>query len=272
MARNFSKDGVCMMTLPAGTVGSLVNGASQISFAAWMNASSFSSAKGNYVFVCRLSTNNAVCDLGINGTGGNVLFGGGRSCSGDSFIECAGITGVTLGAWHHVGIILDYAARRIRLYLDGVQEASAVASSWASSVFQWGGAGTWKDSIGSDQNGSAANQFAGSIAEACIWPSDIGAAGFSALAKGFNPYAIGPKKPVLYFPLNGQCSPEIDPASGKLASIAGSIPSSAHPGIVGPAQVLVGGRASYQIPRSIGAILGCRQTLYRGDPFAGQVW
>lgn len=238
MARDFSKNLSNYVSNSGTKIGSLLNGASAVSVAAWANADTLTTgASDNQIVALTIGSGFASVTLSVQGnTTPKVLRAGGRSRSDDGFQSRVATTEFTTGTWHHCGGILDISGDTITPYFNGVSEGSGAVSFAATTYTHTSSSGV--DVIGGNPGTSGPTatqfQFDGRIAEIAFWAGNIGAASFAALAKGASPLIIRPDILVAHFPLIGYQSPEYDCVGGLTGTITGTISKSAHPRIIHP--------------------------------------
>lgn len=231
MARDFTKNASNYMSLGVNQVQPLINGASAISIHALVNLDSFNTgANDNRIITIGVANNLAGIIMEVvGGAGAEVLKIAGRSVSTDSLQSKSATTVVTTSVWHSIGGVLNIGGDTITPYYEGTAEGSGAVTfgnaTWTN------GTPTQLDTIGAGQTAPVATviQTDGRIAELALWKADIGASGFSLLKKGSSPLKINPTNLILYWPLLGTSSPEVDMASGKNGTITGTIDATTHP-------------------------------------------
>lgn len=240
MARDFSKNTANYMSLGINTIVPVLAGSSQISIHAFVTVDSFTASvtfcndilsfffgQGSVAGVLLFDTSS----------GNNRLRAGGRSGTSDIFLGAISPTNLSTGVQYSVGCVFDYAGKRIRLYVDGVQTTNTTVLFANATLTQTSGTNTTYDGIGAGFLGggpiNANRQMDGRISELSIFASDIGLAGFQMLSDGYAADMIGPP-PAFYFPLLGDDSPERDHYGGASGTITGSIPQADHPRIIYP--------------------------------------
>ena len=149
--------------------GSGLNGATAISFAAWIKYTALIGAAntyGNVIFTNRLSLDGAGIWLNIRsdvGQSGKLLVGG-RSRSSDAFQEATSTQVIAAGSWTHIAGVLDYTAKTVTTYINGVATAAS-SLSFGSNTYT-NSTGTIVDAMGTNL-GSALYQ--GLIDDAIIF-------------------------------------------------------------------------------------------------------
>lgn len=162
--------------------GSGLNGATAISFAAWIKYTALIGAAnkyGNVIFTNRLSLDGAGIWLNIRsdvGQSGKLLVGG-RSRSSDAFQEAASTQVIAAGSWTHIAGILNYTAKTVTTYVNGVA-AAASSLSFGSNTYT-NSTGTIVDAMGANL-GSALYQ--GLIDDAIIFPIGLSSTQIGYLA------------------------------------------------------------------------------------------
>lgn len=223
------------MSLGVGSVGPRVNGASAVSLCAVVTADSFSgAANNNRAISWILNSTTAGGYLAVHNGASAVVRVGGRSGNADSFQAANGTTVLAAGTEYRIGGVLDYANDKIRVYVNGVQEANLTVT-FSNSAYTHGTASA-VDAIGGDNIPSSNTnaQFDGRLSEICIWAGDIGDDGFAQLADCVSPALIRPNLIVDYLPLMGANSPERGWFGELSGTIAGTVAKADHPRIILP--------------------------------------
>jgi hypothetical protein len=133
--------------------GSGLNGATAISFAAWIKYTALIGAAnqyGNVMFSKRLSLDVAGIWLNIRsdvGQSGKLLVGG-RSRSSDAFQEATSTQVIAAGSWTHIAGVLDYTAKTVTTYINGVATAAS-SLSFGSNTYT-NSTGTIVDAMGTN--------------------------------------------------------------------------------------------------------------------------
>ena len=240
MARDFSKNASNYMSLGINTIVPVLAGSSQISIHAFVTVDTFPASVTfcNDILSFAFGQGSAAgVFLFDTSSGNNRLRAGGRSVNTDGFQSVTGGTNLSTGVQYSVGCVFDYPNDRIRLFVDGVQDANTAVTFANTTLTQTSGTNTTHDGIGAGFSGavpaSLNRQMDGRISELSIFASDIGLAGFQMLSDGYAADMIGPA-PSFYFPLLGDDSPERDHYGGASGTITGSIAQADHPRILYP--------------------------------------
>ena len=223
MARDHSANTDNYMSLGAGALSPLLDGAGVVCVHALIYADAFAGASpANKILNVSIATTLAGIELAFTS---NSLLMSGRSTSGDSQRSQNMVGTVATGQWVAVGARWDFAGDADNsLFVDGVNEKTG-AMSWAATSYTDAGTQTKVDRIGSDAGGNVAHWFDGRIAELVGFVGDIGAEGFLALANRVPPHEVA--KPAFYF---SQLGTELRcPWSDVTAVITGSVPAADHP-------------------------------------------
>jgi hypothetical protein len=162
--------------------GSGLNGATAITFSAWIKYTALIGAAnryGNAIFANRLSLDGSGIWLNLRsdvGQSGKLLVGG-RSRSADAFQEATSTQVITAGSWTHIAGVLNYTAKTVTTYVNG---AATVASSlsFGSNTYT-NSTGTIVDAIGT--NGAIA-LYQGLIDDVLIFPIALDATNIGYLA------------------------------------------------------------------------------------------
>lgn len=158
--------------------------------------------------------------LGLDKSGANwfiATFLGGSSL--------VGTTNVPTGGWHHYALTHSTAgAGTLRLYLDGVEEASATRTPEACNG---------SHIVGEHKNVS--RNWDGPVAELAFWNRELSAAEISILADGFAPTFL--RNGLILYPPLIRDTHEL--ASGATATVSGTTVSE-HPPIIYPTQPITG--------------------------------
>ena len=242
MARDFSKNTANFMSLGLGAIVPALAGSSQVSIHAFVTVDTFTANQTacNDFFVAYFNDGDGAINLYFRTSGGTNLFAfSGRSSTTDGLQTAIGTTALSTGTQYSLGVVIDYANDRIRLFVNGAQEVNAAVTFGQTVLTQSGGTTGFVDMIGclSNATGTAAfnttRQMDGRISELSVFTSDIGLAGMEMLSDGFAADMIGPV-PAIYFPLLGDDSPERDHYGGKSGTINGTIAQADHPRIIYP--------------------------------------
>lgn len=228
MARSFSS---AYYTTANGAVGSLVNGASAVSVAAWVKFASTTSATVNdnraLTLIVGGSTAGVVLCLDNNSAPGEVRVRcGGRSVVGDSFTGVSGATNLSADTWYHLGAVMNFGSPRITVYVNGVSDGTA-GVTFGNSTFTHSAASA-ADVIAAAAGGST--KLTGTLADVALWGSDIGSTGFSRLAAGDRPTRVSTSSLAAVFPLTGITS-EADVKTGVALTASGSPSAVSHPSV-----------------------------------------
>ena len=122
--------------------------------------------------------------------------------TGNATYTCAVGPILSLNVWHHVGLVWDAPSTLVRLYIDGVQAATAVSAATQAGT-------TLPLAVGASYNaGCCQFWFAGRIAEAAIWSVALTPTEMSALAHGSAPTLVRPSQSnglplYVYWPMHG---------------------------------------------------------------------
>ena len=135
----------------------------------------------------------------------------------------------TTGAWHHIAITYNGGATTNDpiIYKDGVSQTITERVAPTGTLQLPTGSG-W---IGSDDG--TGEFFDGRLAEFAIWNRILTAGEIAALGKGFSPLT-NPVGLVLYLPLIGTASPEIELIGGSNLTLTNAPTNIAHPRIIYP--------------------------------------
>lgn len=228
MARTFTKNANNLLTL-SGSLGSLLQGAPQVSVAALVNPTSFTGAAGaNRVLQLVIDAGSAGIILNVGTTGGTTV-GHARVASRSQVSDAIQITSAsqnenfTVGSYQLLGAAMRYGDPEQRIYRNGTAE-STTPSAFGSAIYVQG-IPTAADRIGT-QTGTVTigNSWDGLIEYVALWTTDIATAGFNALATGTHPTTVVPASLVFCMVL-GYETPDQDLAgSGITSMITGSLP------------------------------------------------
>lgn len=135
-------------------------------------------------------------------------------------------TGILIAdGWSHLGGSRDANGGTLRTYVrgaaDGTGSAGAAAPEDDTTVLRFGGR-------------AADRPMWGDLAELAVWDAELNASEFAALGKGFSPLLIRPTSLVLYAPLIGRYSPEIDLVGSASGTLTGTA-NAAHTRVFYPA-------------------------------------
>lgn len=133
-------------------------------------------------------------------------------------------TGYSTSTWHHAAATFGNNAPEVRnAYIDGGSKGSDTALATDPGALT-------RTSVGYKALGIAYN-LVGKQAEAAIWNVILTDAEIALLAKPVCPLVIRPENLVAYWPLIGNCSPEIDVVGGVNVTAVGTPTKQDHPKI-----------------------------------------
>jgi hypothetical protein len=177
---------------------------------------------------------------GASGTGYWAIFSIGtalriqidNSTTTASLAESAGST-LTTGEWQHLCATVSASPNDLYAYRNGTQVASATGVSDAPpftiTVY----------AAGRYPGGGGTNYWDGKLADYALYDAVLSAAEIAALAKGASPLTIRPTKLVMYWPLWGITTPEVDLGPlHKVGTVSGAVLANHAP--VGPPIPFVG--------------------------------
>jgi len=131
-----------------------------------------------------------------------------------------GTTILVVGVWFH--LVGTYDGSNLRIYCDGVEEASTLATGNMSST-------TAPVRIGAGSGGSGTEgPFDGDIGHCAIWDRALSSNEIASLSNGTNPLQLNRDNLISYWPLNGR-SPEPDVVGGLDMTLTGSIKAEEPP-------------------------------------------
>jgi hypothetical protein len=232
-ARDFTKNTSNHLSLGAGAIGPLLNGAAGVTFACWVIQDTQAVTDGDDVFLANHSTLGSVGLRLRHGTGIR-LTGALRRQNADTGNVPLGATTLSTGIWYHVGVTVTFGSNG-KVYLNGADDGTTMAGgsvATTSGTFV-SSTGTNHDALGAAFSGTApistARQLDGRMAEAALWNIELTAADFASLARGFTPDQIRPQNLVAYWPFIGDGTNIRDLRNTKNGTITGSIPRADHP-------------------------------------------
>lgn len=235
MSRDFSKNLANYMSLGANAIGPLINGAAQISFHCWAYSDTLDDQTlGNVLLQVRINAATVGIRVAIGDGGGLYPVAiSARAAAAETQRNIFGLTDVTTGTYHSIGVLFNFANDLVTIYLDGVADGPAQAAAFTSTNYT-NGTPTSADSIGTTvvPANSTLTQFDGRIAEVAVWNDDIGADNFSLLAAGQLASAVQTSSLAYYHPLNS--GPVTGPDVSLVGSISGTITGSVPFGDVPP--------------------------------------
>lgn len=141
-----------------------------------------------------------------NGTAQFATFTGGTDI-------VAGTTDLDDGEWHH--IVGTYDGSNIRIYIDGVEENSAVASGSINTTTAPVRIGAGSGGLGTE------SPFDGEGGHGAIWNVTLTNQEIASLAVGISPLSIRRDNLIFYSPLNGQ-NPEPDVVGTASGTVTGT--------------------------------------------------
>jgi hypothetical protein len=215
-------------TATSNVIGAHLAGSGQIAAHAWAWYNTISATNnGNRLFNVTGSAGAGTTYLGVATDASSHLQGLARSKSSDALQAANGTTTLPTKTWVSVGIMVDYAAATINVYLNGKLEISGAGTFGQTTLAT--PSSTWPDAIGGDTNASTGAptgtniQLDGFIAEVGFWRANLLAGDFMQLAQGAQATQVRAEGLRLYWPLRGINSPEIDIVSGHMLFATGTI-------------------------------------------------
>ena len=119
--------------LGSGGIGSLLNGASAVTFTGWLKADTV--AANSTILMQRIATNSTGITLGVSSLGAIRTVT--RSQTTDSAQTNTSPNGlITAGQWFFVAVVYDFATTEIRMYVDGVL-VDTEFPTWGSTTWQY---------------------------------------------------------------------------------------------------------------------------------------
>jgi len=154
--------------------------------------------------------------LSIEGLSNRVLFA--VNTGGTTLTQ--GTTDIDDGEWHYIAGTYD--GSNIRVYVDGLQENSAVKTGNMPS-------NTVPVRIGAAGGASIEEPYDGDLGHAALWDVDLTAGEIASLANGTSPRRLRKDDNLLFYgPINGQ-SPELDIIGGLDLTVNGTTKSEEPP-------------------------------------------
>lgn len=231
MSRNFTQNLSNLMQMPSGTA-TLLNGANAVTGSIW----------GYPRGIANISVANFMLGIPSSTTGaegfGMSLYGGstggrprlrvrGRMASGDDNVMQHSAV-LSLNAWHHFCGVFDPSGDELVAGLDGALET--LPKTYTGTTVVTPGSSD-ESRIGCSMNEPPASsdlQFDGLLAHVAVWTVRLDDRELIALSTGVSPLLVRPQSLVLYWPLWGRHSPEIELINGKHATITGTIDPGEH--------------------------------------------
>lgn len=133
-------------------------------------------------------------------------------------------TGYTVGTTHHACAVFESSTSR-HVYIDGGSKASDTTDVTPTTPNV--------TTIGRRSLSTPASYFSGMIAEVAIWNIALTDVEVALLAKKISPLMVRPDSLVMYVPIMGKYSPEIDLVGGRDFTVTGAT-TSQHPRIMYP--------------------------------------
>lgn len=242
MSRTFTKNLSNYMSLGANSLGSLMNGAAFVALSCWAKAASFTSVVSrNTSISAQIGVNTTAIGFFVYDGSANKLRVLARSQSSDSSQIATGTTTLSTGTLYHFGVLIDYAADTIYLYLNGSLETTA-SVTFAGTTYTHTNVtdAGYHDAVGSFFGTavpiSTDHQFDGEIGECALWAhssAPLVTADFAALYAGKSPLRVGAVLPAWYMQIQGSASPETSLRGSLSGTITGSLPQATHPTVYG---------------------------------------
>jgi prepilin-type N-terminal cleavage/methylation domain-containing protein len=150
-------------------VGADLNGASGITFEAWIKNNDLPAASARrWIFGTRINGGTAGYEIGLYDV--NKIIVAGRSSTGDIWLNKTAFF-TTTDQWRHIVGILDFPNDKIKIYLDGVETANETVS-FANAIYTRG-APAEEDRIGNNPGMAADSYFNGLIDEVRVYNSAL---------------------------------------------------------------------------------------------------
>jgi len=241
MAREFTKNLSNFVDLGAATIGPLLNGATGITFACWVNPASFAGtniAGDDLITIYQGTLQGVGFIMGLSNanTGVGDPFVGVRRVGTDAGHSFNSSTLVSTSQWSHVVGCVTFG-QAAKIWINGAQASGSVAglSTTTAGTFLHT-AGTRRDSLACFLHTtniplSEDRQFNGQMAECGLWNVELSSAEIQSLYKGFAPPQVKPQNLTCYWPMIGRGTVIEELRNGKNGTIAGSIPNADHPRI-----------------------------------------
>ncbi len=157
------------VTLGNNTMGTDLDGATQITFSAWIKPTAYpSSGSRRRFFAVSMGGGVTGLMLSLYNNSGNLLEVGGRSYTSDSF-QSVTETGPSINEWHFVTGVFDIPNDTIKIYIDGVLVKTG-AVSFGSTTYQHA-TSSYPDTLSSFEG--AQEYFQGSLDEMRIYEREL---------------------------------------------------------------------------------------------------
>lgn len=164
-----------------------------VSFACWMNATSFPGGGCSPLGVTQTSVANML-DLQLNGS--KII--NAESGASSVYVVAADTLTMVAGTWYHICAVYASITDR-RIFRDGVKHTNATSNNCGTLVRAW---------MACSPNGT--NAFLGTIAFPAAWSVALNDDEVTALSQGIHPRKIRSSSLVMCCNLTGSLSPEPD--------------------------------------------------------------
>jgi len=151
-----------------GSNQDFINNASMASMSAWINTDTIAAGSADIVSVTVDGTaTTSGSRLGIARDGSNVLVYARTMDDSSDVVNVTTTTNpLTANTWQHVTVVADYASDTIKIYVDGVEQATTGTPNFTLSAIP--GTNSANGAIGSNEGTGGGAEFDGTIDEARI--------------------------------------------------------------------------------------------------------
>lgn len=240
-ARDFTQDTSNYCGVTTSAIENLVNGATDIALAAWLEADSFADiASRNYVTGFLIdSTATLGFNVGVDApSSGQEVRCEARSVSTDAKQVEYGSSSVSTGSYVLLGCHYDIQGDAIQPYYQGVAEDDGDTSRAFANTTWTKGTVTGAAAIGANRAppGTASAPTDGRVAHVGVWVTTDGSpplttAEWAALGKGMDMRLAAPHNLIEYWQVTGRDSPETGLINNTSCTITGTLNFGINPGI-----------------------------------------
>lgn len=227
MSRTFTKNVSNYLSLGANTIGTALGTATGYSFAFWIKCTS--KGANDAPFQPRNGSSSSV--FGTNLTGCRVYA---ARIIGDTYTASYNPSYTPAnGSWVHLCWTVDWSTnpRAFAFYANGAPSGSGTFAIAGGSYSHT--SSSEHDFIAAASGGSVpfstAYQVDGLMANIAMWNKVLNDGDALALGGGCSPLRVQPQSLIMFHPLNGQGSPEVDVIGRLSGNITGSVPVGDHP-------------------------------------------
>lgn len=162
--------------LSVSKVAQSLNGKTGITVGMWVNFSGADNLNRQLFKICLNGSTGAA--MAYINTSGKVVFEA-RSRDGESIRRITSDNALSIGEWHHIAFVVDYAKKRMQYYLDGKLSKWTNVAQFENNVLVVGSPPAVDTMFG----GAGSSVFAGKMDEVFISPAPLGESQIKSIIK-----------------------------------------------------------------------------------------